>query len=386
MNKKLTPQKQNEFKTKSLKISIISSKINPLKVNKKKNENVLKKTKTEKENEMKKGNEKELLKFMKLGLNKRNKEDNHKLSNSLNSQKILPLQGNMINSISIKKSINVNSPKLKQLNSLREKIISSEEKKKGINNNCSISNLNKISKINSSQKIKVNKSKNNISLRKINSKNNENNNNKIYNNNIGSSININKTTNYSSFDTIEKNKNMIKPSNVEIQCKNIGSEYDDKESNFLNIELGNTKSFSTLPDYSLNFSHYPQNSKIDEKEIDLEEFFSNPFKKKNFKDCNNPERSLYYIDTSEMKDGEDIQKVYSITMYNNEFRNGLNFERKINNYNNKNKVKGENKNLIYNIFEEKIRQKLNINNNIYYNIHYNSCNYNINGRNIKEKK
>ena len=36
MNKKLTPQKQNEFKTKSLKISIISSKINPLKVNKKK--------------------------------------------------------------------------------------------------------------------------------------------------------------------------------------------------------------------------------------------------------------------------------------------------------------------------------------------------------------
>ena len=374
MNKKLTPQKQNEFKTKSLKISIISSKINPLKV------------KTEKENEMKKGNEKELLKFMKLGLNKRNKEDNHKLSNSLNSQKILPLQGNMINSISIKKSINVNSPKLKQLNSLREKIISSEEKKKGINNNCSISNLNKISKINSSQKIKVNKSKNNISLRKINSKNNENNNNKIYNNNIGSSININKTTNYSSFDTIEKNKNMIKPSNVEIQCKNIGSEYDDKESNFLNIELGNTKSFSTLPDYSLNFSHYPQNSKIDEKEIDLEEFFSNPFKKKNFKDCNNPERSLYYIDTSDMKDGEDIQKVYSITMYNNEFRNGLNFERKINNYNNKNKVKVENKNLIYNIFEEKIRQKLNINNNIYYNIHYNSCNYNINGRNIKEKK
>ena len=246
--------------------------------------------------------------------------------------------------------------------------------------------MNKISKINSSQKIKVNKSKNNISLRKINSKNNENNNNKIYNNNIGSSININKTTNYSSFDTIEKNKNMIKPSNVEIQCKNIGSEYDDKESNFLNIELGNTKSFSTLPDYSLNFSHYPQNSKIDEKEIDLEEFFSNPFKKKNFKDCNNPERSLYYIDTSEMKDGEDIQKVYSITMYNNEFRNGLNFERKINNYNNKNKVKVENKNLIYNIFEEKIRQKLNINNNIYYNIHYNSCNYNINGRNIKEKK
>ena len=87
-----------------------------------------------------------------------------------------------------------------------------------------------------------------------------------------------------------------------------------------------------------------------------------------------------------MKDGEDIQKVYSITMYNNEFRNGLNFERKINNYNNKNKVKVENKNLIYNIFEEKIRQKLNINNNIYYNIHYNSCNYNINGRNIKEKK
>ena len=386
MNKKLTPQKQNEFKTKSSKISIISSKINPLKVNKKKNENVLKKTKTEKENEMKKGNEKELLKFMKLGLNKRNKEDNHKLSNSLNSQKILPLQGNMINSISLRKSIKVNSPKLKQLNSLREKIISSEEKKKGINNNCSISNLNKISKINSSQKIKVNKSKNNISLRKINSKNNENNNNKIYNNNIGSSININKTTNYSSFDTIEKNKNMIKPSNVEIQCKNIGSEYDDKESNFLNIELGNTKSFSTLPDYSLNFSHYPQNSKIDEKEIDLEEFFSNPFKKKNFKDCNNPERSLYYIDTSEMKDGEDIQKVYSITMYNNEFRNGLNFERKINNYNNKNKVKVENKNLIYNIFEEKIRQKLNINNNIYYNIHYNSCNYNINGRNIKEKK
>ena len=385
MNKKLTPQKQNEFKTKSLKISIISSKINPLKVNKKKNENVLKKTKTEKENEMKKGNEKELLKFMKLGLNKRNKDDNHKLSNSLNSQKILPLQGNMINSISIRKSINVNSPKLKQLNSLREKIISSEEKKKGINNNCSISNLNKISKINSSQKIKVNKSKNNISLRKINSKNNDNNN-KIYNNNIGTSININKTTNYSSFDTIEKNKNMIKPSNVEIQCKNIGSEYDDKESNFLNIELGNTKSFSTLPDYSLNFSHYPQNSKIDEKEIDLEEFFSNPFKKKNFKDCNNPERSLYYIDTSEMKDGEDIQKVYSITMYNNEFRNGLNFERKINNYNNKNKVKVENKNLIYNIFEEKIRQKLNINNNIYYNIHYNSCNYNINGRNIKEKK
>ena len=130
MNKKLTPQKQNEFKTKSSKISIISSKINPLKVNKKKNENILKKTKTEKENEMKKRNEKELLKFMKLGLNKRNKDDNHKLSNSLNSQKTLPLQGNMINSISLRKSIKVNSPKLKQLNSLREKIISSEEKKK----------------------------------------------------------------------------------------------------------------------------------------------------------------------------------------------------------------------------------------------------------------
>ena len=284
------------------------------------------------------------LNFVKIG--KRNKNQINKLSNSTNIQNINPLTGSIYSSISVKKEIKVNTPKYKETNSLREKILLSDDKMNKKNSNYSISSVHKISKINSRQKIKVNKSKNNnIYLKKINSNNNINNNNNLINN-IGNSINANKTTNYSSFETIDKNKNnFININNLQNEYKKIKYEYNEEESNFLNIELGNTKNFSILPDYSINFTNVPEDcNKIEEKEINMEEFFSNPLIKPNFSifDFNNPEPSLYYIDTNEMKEGEDIHKVYSITMNNNEkvtLRNIKSYNNRNYTHNNKNNNK-----------------------------------------------
>ncbi len=360
MNKKNLPQSENEFKHKTSKISKISPKKNSINIcNQQQSISKFDRNlNNQNENEIK-NKLIDSLNFVKIG--KRNKNQINKLSNSINSQKTIPLTGSIYSSISGKQTIKVNTPKYKETNSLREKILLSDDKMNKKNSNYSISSVHKISKINSRQKIKVNKSKNNnIYLKKINSNNNiKNNNNNNIINNIGYSININKTTNYSSFETIDKNKNnIIKPTNLENEYKKINYEYNEEESNFLNIELANTKNFSILPDYSINFTNLPQdNNKIEEKEINMEEFFSNPLIKPNFSifDFNNPEPSLYYIDTNEMKEGEDIQKVYSMTMNNKE---KVNLERNIKSYNNRNlphNNKNNNNKLMFNK-QDKLKQ------------------------------
>ena len=367
MNKKNLPQNENKVKNKTSKISIISPKKNSINICKKQ-QSISKfdrNLNNQNENEIK-NKLIDSLNFVKTG--KRNKNQINKLSNSINSQKTIPLSGSIYSSISVKKTIKVNTPKFKETNSLREKILLSDDKMNKNNSNFSISSVHKISKINSRQKIKVNKSKNNnIYLKKINNNNNNNNinNNNNVINNIGNSINANKTTNYSSFETIDKNKNnFIKPNNLENKFNKIKYEYNEEESNFLNIELGNSKNFSILPDYSINLLNSPQEyNKIEEKEINMEDFFSNPLIQPNFSifDFNNPEPSLYYIDTNEMKEGEDIQRVYSMTMNNNE---KVNFDRDIKSYNHKNFThnnKNNNK-LNYNK-QDKLKQIYSINKN-----------------------
>ena len=200
MNKKNLPQNENKVKNKTSKISIISPKKNSINICKKQ-QSISKfdrYSNNQNENEIK-NKLIDSLNFVKTG--KRNKNQINKLSNSINSQKTIPLSGSIYSSISVKKTIKVNTPKFKETNSLREKILLSDDKMNKNNSNFSISSVHKISKINSRQKIKVNKSKNNnIYLKKINNNNNNNNNNINNNNNvinnIGNSINKNKTTNY----------------------------------------------------------------------------------------------------------------------------------------------------------------------------------------------
>ena len=335
---------------------MISTRMRPLKINKIENQTNkiplnIKKENLSKNKTMDSNNNKRI----KKSIFKRNKTKN-KLSNSINSIQIHPLSGSMTSSISMKKSIKDTSTNFKQLNSLREKILSSiEENKKIIPTN----SISKIYKIKSTQRIKVKKTKNNISLKKINQKSNQLNinynnhiniyhndinhisnikiNNNIYNNtkynNINNNINSNnnnnltpsnnKQTNYSSFEISEKKiQNKIHPINLEKKFNNIQYEYNEEESNFLNYELGNTKNFSILNDYSINFTNFsifsPQENKFDEKEINIEDLYNNY--QNNLID-NNQEESIYYVDTKEMKEGENIHKVYSMAFSSKNFVN-----------------------------------------------------------------
>ena len=114
--------------------------IKPLKVNKtqknkliSKNESIVK-TKTI---EMKYNNSRK-----KIVILKRNEfNSKNKLSSSINSQQILPLSGSISSSISNKKSIKVTTPNFRQLNTLREKILSSEDKIQKLTSYNSISKI-----------------------------------------------------------------------------------------------------------------------------------------------------------------------------------------------------------------------------------------------------
>jgi hypothetical protein len=375
--------------------------IKPLKVNKtqknkliSKNESIVK-TKTI---EMKHNNSRK-----KIVILKRNKfNGKNKLSSSINSQQILPLSGSISSSISNKKSIKVTTPNFRQLNSLREKILSSEDKIQKLTSYNSISKISKITKINSIQKIKVNKSKNNISLKKLNPKinqinNNENilkNNNLNKNNNITSSNTANKQTNYSSFETSEKNfKNKIQPTILENQFRNLRYEYKEEESNFLNYELANTKNCSILPDFSINLTNFPiqennynYNNNIEEKEINIEELFNN-YQRDIIDNISEP--SIYYIDTKEMKDGEDIHQVYSMTLSANKFYRGSKKEIKGSKIFNKNLNK-LNSDVEVNklLFQTKQNTQFNIVQKVssHKNIDINIKNNNNKGKKIRDKK
>ena len=351
---------------------MITSRMKPLKLNKIENQ-IIKLSFNLKHENISKNKTMDLnnSKRKKNGIIKRNKIiSKNLLSNTINNNQYLPLSGSMTRTISMKKSVKVPNTNYKQLYSLREKILSSEEE----NNKINSKNPKKISIIKSNKRIKLNKSKKNISLKKINPKlnhinincNNHNNinqndikhinninfnNKKNYNNNITSSNN--KQTNYSSFEISEKKfKNKIQPINLENKFNNIEYKYNEEESDFLNYELGNTKNFSILHDYSVNISNYSifphQENKLDEKEIDIEQLYNNNHNNIIDNIDNNSEKSIYYVDTKEMKEGEDINKVYSMTISSkNLYKSGkikFNCNKKLNNNLNVNIKKDINKN------------------------------------------
>ena len=131
----------------------------------------------------------------------------------------------------------------------------------------------------------------------------------------------NKATNYTSFTTNDKNNNLNKN---EIEY--------EKQSEFLNLELAQ---FKHLSDESFESLYSEKN--YEEKEMNPEElciYFQN---KKNISifnpNQNNnkfyTDQSFYCVDTNEMNEGEDIQKVYSMTTHFNTNWNNWNKYRKI---------------------------------------------------------
>ena len=119
----------------------------------------------------------------------------------------------------------------------------------------------------------------------------------------------NKATNYTSFSTNDKN-NILNQKEIEYE----------KESEFLNLELAQ---FKHLSDESFESLYSEKN--YEEKEMNPEElciYFQN---KKNINILNPnqnnnkfyTDQSFYCVDTNEMNEGEDIQKVYSMTTHFN---------------------------------------------------------------------
>ena len=123
------------------------------------------------------------------------------------------------------------------------------------------------------------------------------------------SNNNNNNTNYSSFATFEKFINKEKEDKKE-------NKNNEKESEFLNYNLGHMKNFSEL---SININNN-ENKQFEEKEINLNDlcsFYQNNKDISIIENKNNDEQSFYYNDTNEMKEGEDIHKIYCISMHNN---------------------------------------------------------------------
>ena len=124
------------------------------------------------------------------------------------------------------------------------------------------------------------------------------------NNNLNTNLNTYNKTNYSSCASNEKKNNLKKE-----------NDYDERESEFLNFELGENLS---------GFSIHNLNNEInnEEKEINLDELCSYYQKKRNLSllDNNYPsEQSIYCFDINEMKDGENIHKVYKMALNINNY-------------------------------------------------------------------
>ena len=121
----------------------------------------------------------------------------------------------------------------------------------------------------------------------------------------------NNNTNYSSFVTFEKFINNEKEDKKE-------NEYKEKESEFLNYNLGHMKNISEL---SIHTNNNNENKQPEEKEINLNDlckyYQNNKDNSSIIVNTNNNEQSFYCNDINEKKEGEDIHKIYYIAMHNN---------------------------------------------------------------------
>ena len=147
--------------------------------------------------------------------------------------------------------------------------------------------------------------------------------------------NTNKATNYTSFTTNDKNNFISYKNEFE----------NEKQSEFLNIELGEFNNFSDISLKSLI-----SDKSINEKEMNPDELCEYYQNKKNssFLENNNNddiknkkyntyknlncEQSFYCNDINEKKDGEDIQKVYNMTTsFKTNLEEWVKYKKKINN-------------------------------------------------------
>ena len=170
--------------------------------------------------------------------------------------------------------------------------------------------------------------------------------------------NTNKATNYTSFTTNDKNNFTSYKNEFE----------NEKQSEFLNVELGELDNFS---DFSLK--SLISDKSFEEKEMNPDELCEYYQKKKDssFLDVNNKnevkmhkmyysdnnfncEQSFYCKDINEKKDGEDIHKVYNLTTsFKSNLEEWVKFKKIINNrqVNNINKLP----NISNSIFNYKIQ-------------------------------
>lgn len=124
------------------------------------------------------------------------------------------------------------------------------------------------------------------------------------NNNLNTNLNTYNKTNYSSCASNEKKNNLKKE-----------NDFDERQSEFLNFELG-----ENLSGFSIHNLNYENN--IEEKEINLDELCSFYQKKRNLSllDYNYPsEQSIYCFDINEMKDGENIHEIYKMPLNINNY-------------------------------------------------------------------
>ena len=121
------------------------------------------------------------------------------------------------------------------------------------------------------------------------------------NNNLNTNLNTYNKTNYSSCASNEKKNNLKKE-----------NDFDERQSEFLNFELG-----ENLSGFSIHNLNNENNN--EEKEINLDELCSYYQKKRNLSllDNNYPsEQSIYCFDINEMKDGENIHKKMALNINN----------------------------------------------------------------------
>ena len=124
------------------------------------------------------------------------------------------------------------------------------------------------------------------------------------NNNLNTNLNTYNKTNYSSCASNEKKNNLKKE-----------NDFDERQSEFLNFELG-----ENISGFSIHNLNNENNN--EEKEINLDELCSFYQRKRNLSllDNNYPsEHSIYCFDINEMKDGENIHKVYNMALYINNY-------------------------------------------------------------------
>ena len=207
---------------------------------------------------------------------------NMKTNNNSSISNSKSLKTNKMNSNSKKSSISTNKKpyKIEKLSEIKQRLNFNEKNIKFITLISNNKKRNKSNKSNVHEKINKDNSIPKLPINNINYKNGLN--------NINPNSNNNNNTNYSS---------------------------KERQSEFLNMELGQMKNFS---DISLNILD-DENKEEEEKEINLEDLCFIYQKNQDFSFYENLEQSFYCNDINEMKDGEDIQKVYSMTMHGNNY-------------------------------------------------------------------